>query len=62
MPNVSYEYNKERIRMWKEINADKWRDYQRNYMRTKRAKIKAVSNVSKMPADEIVLEIIEDSV
>jgi hypothetical protein len=31
-------------------------------MRERRAKIKAVSNVSKMPADEIVLEIIEDSV
>jgi len=60
MAHVSYEYNKERIRMWKEINADKWRDYQRNYMRERRAKIKAVSNVSKMPADEIVLEVIED--
>jgi hypothetical protein len=52
MAFVTYEYNKERIQMWKIVNADRWRDYQRNYMRDRRAKIKAVSNVPDVPTDE----------
>jgi len=62
MAHVTYEYNKGRILQWREINRDKWREYQKNYMREKRAKIKAVSNVSKILPDEIVLEVFDDLV
>lgn len=53
MAFVTYEYNKERIQMWKIVNADRWRDYQRNYMRERRAKVKAEACV---PTDDVVTE------
>jgi hypothetical protein len=64
MAHVTYEYNKDRIKMWRVLNADKWREYQRNYMRERRLREweqrmagLAVPNVPNVPTD---LEPIQD--
>jgi hypothetical protein len=39
MPPVSYEYNKERIKAWRATNPDRYREYQKRYMRERRLRI-----------------------